>query len=289
MKAKNIGFRVSRTARNVAIGVALVSLASCSVPKDVAYFQDASPSALVEMVERTPIKVRPGDKLAIVVKTRDPQVAALFNLPVYSNRIGQAGSVSGTGAQLRSYQGATSESVASYTVSPQGTIDFPMLGDIKVEGMTRAELSAYIKGEIIGRELAKDPTVVVEFLSVGINILGQVGAPGRYDLNRDDINVLEALALAGDLNINGQRKNVKVLRKENGKIQTYVLDLTDMSSTSKSPAFYLRQDDIVYVEPNDMTKRLTTTNGNNFMTANFWLSVTSVMTSIVTTIAVLRR
>lgn len=281
--------RLCGAVKGMMVAAAMFTLVGCSVPQDVAYFQDATPAAVIEMTARQPIKVRPGDKLAIVVKTRDPQVSALFNLPVYSNRIGQGGSVNGTGTELRTYQGATTESVASYTVQPDGKIDFPMLGLIKVAGMTRSELQGFIKGEIEGRELAKNPTVVVEFLSAGVNIMGEVTNPGRYDLNRDDINVLEALSLAGDLRLQGQRKNVRVFRKDGNQMHTYVLDLTDTKSLMSSPGFYLQQDDIVYVEPNDMQKRNTTTNGNSFMTANFWLSVTSVMTSIVTTIAVLGR
>ena len=84
---------------------------------------------------------------------------------------------------------------------PSGEIDFPVLGDIKVSGMTRSELSGYIKGELMGRELVKDPTVIVDFLSTGISIIGEVNKPGRYDLNRDNINIIEALALAGDLTV----------------------------------------------------------------------------------------
>ena len=152
--------------------------------------------------------------------------------------------------------------------------------------MTRAELSGYIKGELVGRELVKDPTVLVDFLSTGISVLGEVSRPGRYDLNRDDINIIEALTLAGDLTINGQRENVKVVRIEDGKVNTYVLDLTDAASLVKSPAFYLSQNDVIYVEPNAQKKRSSTVNGNNALSVSFWVSVASLLTSVVTTIAV---
>ena len=152
--------------------------------------------------------------------------------------------------------------------------------------MTRAELAGYIKGELMGRELVKDPTVVVEFLSSGINVIGEVNRPGRYDLNRDDLNILEALSLAGDLSITGQRKNVKVIRVEDGQVNTYTLDLTDAGSLMKNPAFYLQQDDVIYVEPNNMRKRQTTVNGNNALSTGFWISVASLITSAVTTIGV---
>lgn len=272
--------------RGLITGMIALIMTGCGVPKDVAYFQDVDPAVIIETAKSAPIKVKPGDKLSIIVKSKDPQLSALFNLPVYSSRVGQGGSTNGTGAELRPYTGGQSESVASYTVSPAGYIDFPVLGDIKVEGMTRAELSGYIKGELMGRELVKDPTVLVDFLSTGISVLGEVSRPGRYDLNRDDINIIEALSLAGDLTINGQRENVKVVRIEDGKVNTYVLDLTDAASLVKSPAFYLSQNDVIYVEPNAQKKRSSTVNGNNALSVSFWVSVASLLTSVVTTIAV---
>lgn len=281
--------KIQLTLKVFALGLATFAVTSCGVPKDVAYFQDANTEAVFETVQKVPIRVKPGDKLAIVVKTKDPQISSLFNLPIYSSRIGVGGSSNGSGAELRVYNGASAETTASYTVTPKGEIDFPLLGMLNVEGMTRSELGAFLKGEIEGRQLAKNVTVVVEFLNSGFNVMGEVNNPGRYDLNRDDLNLLEALSLAGDLSLTGQRKNVRVFRKSGDKLQTYVVDLTNTASLMKSPAFYLQQDDVIYVEPNDVKKRSTTINGNNMMNASFWISVASVMTSIVTTVAVFRR
>lgn len=278
--------RIRLAIRGLVAGMVAMVMTGCGVPKDVAYFQDVDTATILETAQSTPIKVKPGDKLSIVVKSKDPQLSALFNLPVYSSRIGQGGSTNGSTSELRAYTGAQSESVASYTVTPDGEIDFPVLGYIKVAGMTRAELAGYIKGELMGRELVKDPTVVVEFLSSGISVMGEVNRPGRYDLNRDQLNILEALTLAGDLTINGQRQNVRVVRSENGQVNTYVLDLTDAASLMKNPAFYLQQDDVVYVEPNKQRKRSSTVNGNNALSVSFWVSVASLLTSVVTTIAV---
>lgn len=276
-----------RLGRGVVCGIAFLLLTGCKVPQDVAYFQNLDTNTILESVKETPIKVRPGDKLAILVKTKDASIADLFNLPVYSSRIGQGGSTNGSGAELRPYVGGGSESVADYTVSPEGTIDFPVLGKLNINGMTRSEVSGFIKGEIMGRQLAKDPVVIVEFLNVGISVIGEVNRPGRFDLNRDDLTLLDAIALAGDLRITGQRNNVKVLRKENGKVEVYNLDLTNAESMLKSPAYYLRQDDVVYVEPNNMSKRSTTINGNNALSVSFWISVASLLTSAVTTLAIL--
>ena len=146
--------------------------------------------------------------------------------------------------------------------------------------MTRAEVAAFIKGEIIGRNLIKDPTVTVEFVNTGISVLGEVKSPGRYNINRDEFTVLDAIALAGDLDIQGNRTNVRVLRKEGNETKVYVMDLTSGNSVYNSPAFYLQQDDIVYIEPNDYRKRQTTVNANTTMSAGFWVSIVSVLTSV---------
>ena len=147
--------------------------------------------------------------------------------------------------------------------------------------MTRPELAGYIKGELAGRDLAKDPTVVVEFPATGVNILGEVMQPGRYDLNRDRINVIEAISLAGDMTISGQRQNVKVIREEEGKVKTYVLDLTNMEKSLASPGYYLQQNDYVYVAPNKVRQANSKYNQNNA----YKLSVTSTIVSAASVIA----
>lgn len=178
------------------------------------------------------------------------------------------------------------DGISKYTVTANGDIDFPVLGMLHVEGMTRGELSGFIKGELMGQNLVKDPVVTVEFLNVGFSVMGEVASPGRYDLNKDKINVLEALSLAGDMTIQGQRENVMLIREDKTGIHSYRLDMTNLSELAKSPAFYIRQGDVIYVEPNDVRKRQTTANGNNVLSASFWVSVASLLTSAVTSIAV---
>lgn len=268
--------------RSLLAGAAISGLmifGSCSTPKNVAYFQDFDQAMVVEAQQRQTLKVKPDDKLQIIVTSKDPQLASLFNLPVVTTRLGQNAQMYGTPSSYSSNAGS-SEGLSSYTVSPQGTIDFPVLGTLHVAGMSRAELAGYIKGELTGRNLIKDPTVTVEFLNTGISILGEVKAPGRYTLNRDELTVLDAIAMAGDLNIQGRRDNIRVMRKEGGQTKVYVVDLTNGKSLYNNPAYYLQQDDIVYVEPNDYRKRETTVNGNQSLSASFWISVVSVLTSV---------
>ena len=262
-------------------------ICGCSTPKDVAYFQDVS-EEIYNLPVSQPIKIEPNDKLSIMVKTMDPTLSALFNLQVYaegSNEI--IPYTMGAGNLLSG--GAMSAGVSKYTVTEDGMIDFPVLGMIKVVGMTRNELAAFIKGELMGRELAKDPVVTVEFINMGISVLGEVARPGRYDINQDQINLIEALSMAGDLTLLGKRENIMVLRETPEGAKTYRVDLTNFKELSASPAYYLKQGDVIYVEPNDLKKRQTTTNGNNVLSTGFWISVASLLTSVVTTIAVFIR
>lgn len=264
--------------RGCAAAVVAVAMSACT-PKNISYFQDVDNTVISEMTQRKSIRVEPEDKLSIVVNSKDPALAALFNLPVMTNRLGNTQSASGTGATLRNYSGE-SQGMSSYTVSADGDIDFPILGKLHIEGMTRGEVAGFIKGELIGRDLVKDPVVTVEFLNTGVSVLGEVNRPGRYDMNRDNLTLLEALGLAGDLTLQGQRENVLVMREVDGKMQTYRINLLNAHEMVQSPGYYLQQDDVVYVEPNDFRKRQTTNNANTALNASFWVSVASLLTSV---------
>lgn len=269
--------------------ILLIVLTGCKTPKDASMFRDVvSEQSVYESVAATPIKVMPGDKLYIIVSGRDAQLSSMFNLPVYTTRVDESGVSNGAIKGVDNVQGvnASSQGLASYTVSAQGDIEFPVLGKIKVEGMTRQEVSALIKGELLGRDLIKDPTVSVEFANNGINVLGLVKTPGRYQLNTDKITLLEILAMAGGIRDEGRNDMVKVLRKDGDKIKSYIVDMTSLEKTATSPVYYLQQDDVVYVEPNDMQKRSTTVNGNSAYNTSFWISAASLLTTVVTTIGV---
>lgn len=250
---------------------------SCSAPKNLAYFQDVTETVIP--VSPSEVRVSPHDKLSIIVKSKDPALSSLFNLTVASDRLGLDVPTSGTGSTLRSFS-ATSEGISTYTVAPDGTIDFPVLGKLKIEGMTRSELAGFIKGELMGKELVKDPVVTVEFLNIGFSVMGEVNNAGRFDINKDQLNILEALSLAGDLTIQGQRENVAVVRTDKDGVHTYRVDLTNFVELTKSPAYYIRQGDVIYVEPNGVRKRQATVNGNNVLSASFWVSVASLLTSV---------
>lgn len=260
------------------LGVAIL-FSSCKTPTNVAYVQDFDRNLMVvEAQAREAIRIQPDDKLQIIVTSKDPQLAGLFNLPVVTTRLGQNANLYGTSTNYGTTNN-TSEGLSSYTVTEKGTIDFPVLGVLHVAGMTRSELASFIKGEIMGRNLIKDPTVVVEFLNNGVSVLGEVNRPGRFTFNRDELTVLDAIAMAGDLNLQGQRENVKIIRNEDGQVKIYIVDLTDGKNLYNNPGFYLKQNDLVYVEPNDMRKRATTVNANTTLSVGFWMSLFSVITS----------
>ncbi|MBQ1748179.1 MAG: polysaccharide export protein, partial [Bacteroidales bacterium] len=125
-----------------------------------------------------------------------------------------------------------------------------------------------------------NPVVTVEFMNLGISIMGEVTRPGHFALNKDNLNILDALSMAGDLTIYGNRENVRVIRTEGDIQKTYIVDLTSAESTLNSPVYYLKQDDIIYVEPNEVKMRQSTVNGNNVRSSSFWISVASLLTTI---------
>lgn len=231
----------------------------CQSPKNVAYFQDVRES-VYSLPESRQIRIEPYNALMIVVKSKDPGISQLFNKTLPYDRVG--------------------DGYSDYSVSASGTIEFPVLGEIKVEGMTRTELASYIKEELISKGYVKDPVVTVEIGGASFSVLGEVTKSGYYSINKDNLNILEALAMAGDLTLQGQRDNVKIIRKDNEGVHTYVVDLTNFSQLRESPAFLIKQGDVIYVEPNNVKKRETTINGNNVMNISFWVSIASLLTSI---------
>jgi len=255
----------------------IMALASCATPKNIAYFQDVKGESTIKADKAEPIRLKPMDQISIIVNSRDPQVTSMFNLPYFSNRIGQTQSMSDA---LSSGGASSSQGMSGYTVDSQGYIDFPVLGLIKVGGLTREEVTEKIKEELLDSRQIKDPVVTVEFMNLGFAILGEVNRPGRYKIDRDRFTVLDAIALAGDLTINGQREDIMLVRHDGNKDHTYCLNMLDAKQIYSSPAFYVQQGDVIYVAPNDKRVRESTVNGNNVRSASFWISIASLVTSV---------
>ena len=174
----------------------------------------------------------------------------------------------------------TSRGVSGYIIDSDGNIDFPMIGKLHIEGKTREEVAEYVKKEIEKRDLAKDIVVTVEFLNLHFSVLGEVGSPGQYNFGRDRVSSVEALSMAKDMTIHGRRDSVCVYRDLGGKRATYYINMTDGQNLLSSLAYYLQQNDIVYVQPNNYRKRQSTAQGNQFQQASFWMSLTSVLTTV---------
>ncbi len=249
------------------IVLALSLVVSCAAPEKISYFQDASQYGISEPLLENHIRLRPEDKISIVVNTSNAELTSLFNLPYISQRIGSS---------------TYSSAVSGYTVDAEGNIDFPVLGKLHVEGLTRAETAEYIKNELISKDQAKDPVVTVEFMNLTVAVMGEVAKPGRYAIDKDKLTLLDALSLAGDLTIYGRRDNVMVFRNVDGREISYKVDLCSASSLLLSPAYYIQQDDLIYVEPNEMRARQSTVNGNNVRSTSFWISLASLAASVAT-------
>ena len=167
-----------------------------------------------------------------------------------------------------------------YTIDSDGEIDFPVLGRIRIIGMKREEAATYIKQRLTNNNLVQDPVVTVEYGNLGFNVMGEVCRPGRYTFDRDRLTILDALSMAQDLTIQGRRDNILVIRETKQGRMTYRIDLQSGKHLLQSPAFYLQQNDVIYVSPNNYRSRQTTVNGNNVLSASFWISVASLLTSI---------
>ena len=243
-------------------------LNSCSTPQ-VAYFQDVLPGTSAQVSKSLDIRVRPEDQLSIIVNCKDPQLANLFNLSYTPLRIGQYHSTEGQ-----------SQGISGYLVDKSGNIDFPVVGKIHVEGLSREEIASHIKNELISKDLVKDPVVTVNFQNMTYSVMGEVAHPGRFNIDKDHITLLEALSAAGDLTIYGNRSRVLVQREEGDKRVFHQVNLNSAKDLHASPVFYLQQNDVVYIEPNNMKARQATVNGNNVRSASFWMSLTSLLTTI---------
>ncbi len=251
---------------------------SCATPTNIAYFQDMEESQVLQNKKVTPIRLKPMDQVSIIVNTRVPEVTAMFNMPYYTNRIGETQSL--TSASGTNYS-LSASNISGYTLDADGNIDFPVLGKINLAGKTREEAANYIKDLIIASKQTKEAVVTVEFMNLGFSVLGEVTRPGRYKIDRDRFTIFDALGLAGDLTINGQRENVTLVRHNGQADEVFKLNLLDAGQLYSSPAFYVQQGDMIYVLPNEKRVRESTVNGNTVRSSSFWISLASLTTSVI--------
>lgn len=240
----------------------ILGLISCTAHKNIPYLQDVENGSFnSENNNKTQITVN--DQLTITVNSTTPEAALAFNLTTSPTQI--TGQTVNMGQNLQTYQ-----------VSSKGTINFPVIGEIKVVGLTKEALEDSIKTKIFPRYLNEAPIVIIRITNFRVSVLGEVNKPGSYTISNEKVNILEALALAGDLSLYGKRNNVLLIRtNDNGSSETNRINLQD-KKLLESPYFYLKQNDIIYVQPNK-------TRGNASAIGSvetLGVSVTSVMISL---------
>ena len=258
---------ISVLTRNTLAGLLFASIAllsGCGPAKDIAYIQDLPPNAVLRLQEDGELRLQPGDKLNINVHSRDEELAKIFNISVNN--------------------GSQTQHVDIYTVDKNGKIDMPVLGQLSVEGLTRLEVAQLVKYRLLAGSLLRDPIVTVDFPDMAYYVIGESGV-GRHEFPSDKLNIMEALSISGDLAISGKRTNVLVLRTENGQQIAHRIDLTRADGIYAPPAYYLKQNDMIYVEPSQVKANQSTANGNSFMTPAFWMSLFTFGVSVAVLIA----
>lgn len=239
----------------------IVLMTSCASRKDIVYFQD------IEEIDKLASKViydpvlQPDDLLTITVSAFDTEMAMPFNLPAVAYM-----GTDGMAAGRAQYQ--------TYLIDNKGKIEFPVIGPVKLGGLTRNEAVNLLKKKI--SHYVKDPIVNIRIMNYKVTVLGEVARPGSYTIPNERITILEALGLAGDLTVYGKRDNILVIRDKNGE-KTYTrVDITK-KDVLESPYYYLQQNDVIYVEPNKAQVQSSTYNRN----ATVVISIASVIIALI--------
>ena len=254
-------FNLKQISKHLSIFV-LVIASSCASRQDLVYFQDEPLEGETKLDNMFELTYKTNDILTIDVSSIEPAAVMPFNLsPVsYANNNGGR-DLQANGNLLRQ----------TYLVDPSGNIEFPVLGTLKIGGLTRAQATDMLKGKL--REYVTDAIVNIRLINFTVTILGEVNRPGTYTVQDERISLSEALGLAGDLSIYGKRDNVFLIREVDGEKKYAKLDLTTINVVN-SPVYYLSQNDVIYVEPNNARVRQSAYNQN-----------TSVIISAVATLA----
>lgn len=227
----------------IGLGIlALLLITSCAAPKDIVYFQESENLEQITPSSPTEPTYKPQDIISIKVSAPDPDTAIPFN----------AGAIS-PASDDRSPGGGTATATPSYLIDANGKIEFPVLGTLTVAGLSSVAVKDMIKQRL--KEYINDPIVSVKLENFKITILGEVRDPGPILIDNERMTLIEAIGVAGDLDIQGKRTNITVIR-EVEQVQTiYKVDLTS-KDIFNSPVYYVAQNDIIYVEPNISKRRL---------------------------------
>ena len=248
------------------VSLLIALLSSCGSVKNIAYLQNSDSVNYEKSKYLYDAKIMPKDELTITVNTTNPEVSLPFNL-LMQNAYQQG----------RTLSAGASGTLMPYLVDTEGCINFPIIGRLYVAGLTKRECERMIQEKIQPYlAVSENPIVTVRMSSYSISVLGEVARPGSYLVSREEINIFEALAQAGDLTIYGVRDRVKLIRKDaTGKKEIHTLNLNDANIVN-SPYYYLQQNDVVYVEPNKVKAQ----NSSVGSMTTLWFSATSILISL---------
>ena len=253
------------------IPVLLLAITSCKPSKEMLYFSEMAKDGNITQVIPDSIKeyespIKPDDMLLITVTALDPNAVAIFNLPT-QNYLAPGESLL-----------ITTPSMQTYLVDSEGCIDYPVLGKVKIGGMTRKEATEQLKEKI--SKYVENPIVNLQCINHKVTVLGEVTRPGTYEIKSERTTILDALGLANDITIYGNHTNVLLIREENGTRTFNRIDLSQ-PDVFTSPYYYLQRNDVIYVEPNDARKGYAKYSQNK----QYTVSIVSAITSAVSVVA----
>lgn len=228
--------------------ISILFLGSCASRQDIVYFQDEPLTSEMEFTNNYEIKFKPADMLTIDISAQDPEAVMPFLLTPVAQNVGTSLDLN---RNLR---------VQTYLIDVNGNIEFPVLGTLKIQGLSRVEATEMLKIKL--SEYIKDPIVNVRLINFTVTVLGEVNSPGTFTVQNERLSLNDALGLAGDLTIYGKRNNVLLIREVDGKKRYAKFDLNSVNVLN-SPNYYLTQNDVIYVEPNNARVRQSSYNPNN--------------------------
>lgn len=223
----------------VLIAGGIISIASCSPQKYLTYLQDMEYGVPYEVQPMQEIRLQPGDQLSITVSCKQPELAIPFNIMNGSVSLDAAGSTTATSfARDNDFR---------YTVDQEGCINFPLLGDLMVQGMTVAEVEDFVERRIKEESYISDPIVTAKFKNFQITVIGLAGS-GNYTIEKDRLNLIEAIAMIGNLPNTALIDDIMVIRNQDGFRTAYSVNLKT-KDLFDSPVYYLQQNDVIYIKP----------------------------------------
>jgi polysaccharide export outer membrane protein len=246
--------------------VAMLTVTSCSTPKNVAYIQNSDYIDYSNSEFLYDARIMPKDILTVTINTVNPEASAPFNLIVRPTLTSVTSNIPTSGGALQ-----------TYLVDNDGCIDFPVVGKLQVGGLTKSMCEKLIHDKIKRYMNAdENPIVTVRMSNYKISVIGEVNRPGMFTVDNEKINIFEALAKAGDLSIYGVRDRVKLIRENaKGRKEIHTVNLNDANIVN-SPYYYLQQNDVVYVEPNSVKAK----NSAIGTSTTIWISVTGALVSL---------